>query len=285
MSTRIFLQHQTKYSYDRPVFLSPHLLRLKPAAHAAASVKAYSLNISAPNSLHWQQDPFGNFVARADFDQAVTELKLDVNLLLDISVINPFDFFIDSDAQFFPVIYETQLRKHLAPYLEIVDRGPLMQEWLNNVDKSNKDIISFLVMINQKIYNGIRYTMRMEAGVQTSEETLQTTSGSCRDFAWLLVQVLRNMGLASRFVSGYLIQLSGNFYEQDLPDNVALHAWAEAYIPGAGWIGLDPTGGLLTAECHIPLACTPDAEGAAPVTGNSWVADTVLSYKSSFVTF
>ena len=140
-------------------------------------------------------------------------------------------------------------------------------------------------MINQKIYEGIRYTIRMEAGVQTSEETLQTASGSCRDFAWLLVQVLRHLGLASRFVSGYLIQLNGNFYEQENDDNVALHAWAEAYIPGAGWLGLDPTGGLLTAECHIPLACTPDAEGAAPVTGNSDVADTVLSYKSSFVTF
>lgn len=287
MSTRILIQHQTKYSYDRAVFLSPHLFRLKPAAHARASIETYSLQITpSSHQLHWQQDPFGNFVARVDFHQPVIELIVEVKLLANLTSINPFDFFIDDYAQSFPFEYEAQLKKDLCAYLEVLDTGPLMTQWLNDIDRSTQEVISFLVMVNQTIHERIGYTVRLEPGVQNSEQSLQTALGSCRDSAWLLVQVLRNFGLAARFVSGYLVQL--NTAEDEINKNgdlVSLHAWTEVYIPGAGWIGLDPTGGLLTTENHIPLACTPNPASAAPITGNSDIAETIFSYASSIVRF
>jgi transglutaminase-like putative cysteine protease len=174
----------------------------------------------------------------------------------------------------------------LGTYLEITDKGPLITQWLNDIDRSNGDIMSFLIMVNRKIHEHIAYTTRLEPGVQTSEESLRVSLGSCRDSAWLLVQVLRHLNLAARFVSGYLIQLSTPESEPDhKEDVVSLHAWAEAYIPGAGWIGLDPTGGLLTAESHIPLACTPSPESAAPINGTSEMGNTVFSYTSSIMRF
>lgn len=287
MSTRILVQHQTKYSYDRAVFLSPHLIRLKPAAHALASIETYSLHITpTSHQLRWQQDPFGNFVARVDFHQPVTELIVDVKLLATLNTANPFDFLIDDYAQSYPFEYEAQLKKDLCSYLEVSDTGLLMTQWLNGIDRSTQEVISFLIIVNQKIHEHISYTVRMEPGVQNSEQSLETALGSCRDSAWLLVQVLRNLGLAARFVSGYLVQL--NTTEEGLDKNgdlVSLHAWAEVYIPGAGWIGLDPTGGLLTTESHIPLACTSNPASAAAVTGNSEITDTIFSYTSSILRF
>jgi transglutaminase-like putative cysteine protease len=288
MSNRVLLQHKTKYIYGNSVFLSPQLVRLKPAVHCRTPIEAYSFLVTPANHLiHWQQDPFGNFLARMDFDGAVQELVLEVKLIADLTTINPFDFFVDEYAQFFPFEYEPQIRKYLDPYLEIIDKGPMMMQWLEKVDLSKRGIVDFLVLINQLVYQNITYTSRLQPGVQTSEESLEKALGSCRDSAWLLVQILRNIGLAARFVSGYLVQLSNNSTtsEKIQEDTAALHAWAEVYIPGAGWIGLDPTGGLLAAEGHIPLACTPDPAYAAPVSGTSGVSKTTLTYSTSISRF
>jgi len=282
MGVLVSLYHQTRYQYDHPVSLSTHLFRLKPAAHARNPLEAYALTIKPSNhSLHWQQDPFGNFVARVDFWEPMPELLVEVNIKTNIIPFNPFDFFLDPYAEFYPFAYEAQLKKDLAPYLEIMYAGPHMQQLLSKISRSKQGIINFLVNLNQMIFQDIAYTVRLEPGVLTAEEALAQALGSCRDSAWLLVQVLRHLGLAARFVSGYLVQLTD---KNNIPasgsesDLLALHAWAEVFIPGAGWVGLDATSGLLTGEGHIPLACTPTPTGAAPITGTTEKCETSFTY-------
>ena len=150
--------------------------------------------------------------------------------------------------------------------------GPRLAQFLASISRDKQNTIDFLVALNQRVQHEIRYLVRLEVGVQTTEETLSRASGSCRDTAWLLVQILRNLGLAARFVSGYLIQLKPDIKSLDGPSGAAadftdLHAWTEVYLPGAGWVGLDPTSGLLTGEGHIPLAATPHYRAAAPISG------------------
>jgi uncharacterized protein (DUF2126 family)/transglutaminase-like putative cysteine protease len=273
MSIHVGLTHVTRYKYDRPVTLSPHVVRLRPAPHCRTPVKSYSLRITPEQHfINWQQDPFGNYQARLVFPEQTRELAIEVDLVADMTVINPFDFFLDDAAEHYPFTYDSQVRKELTPYLETEPVGPLLNEWLAGVDRSRKRTVPFLVSINTRLQNDIRYLIRMEPGVQPCEETLRKRNGSCRDTAWLLVQILRNLGLAARFVSGYLVQLTPDVKSLDGPtgpvyDFTDLHAWTEVYIPGAGWVGLDPTSGLFAGEGHIPLACTPEPSTAAPITG------------------
>lgn len=273
MSIRVAIRHHTKYSYDRIVKLFPHVFRLRPAVHSRTPIEAYSFKVKPENHfINWQQDPFGNFMARVVFPEPARELQIDVEVIANLKVINPFDFFVEDYAQKYPFEYEPQLAKELVPYLEIKERGPLLLEWLKKVDRTKRNIVDFLVDVNRQLFNDIEYSIRMEPGVQTCEETLERAIGSCRDSSFLLVQILRHMGLAARFVSGYLVQLKPDVKSLDGPsgpeeDFTDLHAWAEVYVPGAGWIGLDPTSGLFAGEGHIPLACTPDPVSAAPVTG------------------
>lgn len=273
MSIRVALHHKTRYRYDRPIFLSPHVFRLRPAVHSRTPIEAYSLKIRPDNHfINWQQDPFGNFLARVVFPEKVEELSVEVDLIARMTVFNPFDFFVEDYAVESPFQYEPHLLKELAPYLEIAESGPLLEAWLREVDRSDRNTVDFLVDLNRLLWRDIRYSIRMEPGVQTCEETLARNLGSCRDSAWLLVQILRRLGYAARFVSGYLIQLATDVKSLDGPsgpenDFTDLHAWTEVYVPGAGWIGLDPTSGLFAGEGHLPLACTPDPVSAAPVTG------------------
>ncbi len=284
MPIRVFLQHLTRYEYSRPVWLSPHLLRLKPAAHCPAPIEAYSLKVTAArHSLHWQQDPFGNFVARVAFTEPVPALTIAVEMIVTIEGNNPFDFLLEDYAQEFPFAYEPGLKKDLSPYLELDGQGPLLGQWLGETDRSRQGTIDFLVGLNGRVHRDIAYTIRLEEGVQTEEETLALALGSCRDSAWLLVGILRSLGLAARFVSGYWVQLDAEEQTPDGPvvkDLLALHAWAEVYLPGAGWLGLDPTSGLLAGADHLPLACTPSPAGAAPVTGRSEKSETTFTYES-----
>ena len=273
MSIKVAIRHHTRYVYDRDVQLFPHIFRLRPAVHSRTPIEGYSLNIKPDNHfINWQQDPFGNFLARVIFPDKTRELQIDVEVIADLKVINPFDFFVEEYADKFPFKYEEQLAKELVPYLEIKEQGPLLLDWIGTIDRTPRIIVDFLVEVNQALYKHIEYSIRMEPGVQTCEETLTSQVGSCRDSAYLLVQVLRHLGLAARFVSGYLVQLRPDVESLDGPsgphaDFTDLHAWCEVYVPGAGWIGLDPTSGLLASEGHIPLACTPDPVSAAPVTG------------------
>ena len=273
MTIRVALRHHTRYLYDRPVTLSPHVLRLRPAAHSRTPILSYTLKVKPENHfINWQQDPFGNFLARLVFLEKTRELDIDVELVAEMSVINPFDFFVEEYAENCPFTYDDGLLHELTPYLKVRDDGPLLQAFLKQVDRTEKRSIDFLVEINQQVHRAVGYNIRMEPGVQSCEETLEKKTGSCRDSAWLLVQILRHVGLAARFVSGYLAQLAPDEKNLDGPsgpekDFTDLHAWAEVFLPGAGWVGLDPTSGLFAGEGHIPLACTPDPASAAPVTG------------------
>jgi len=273
MAIRVAIRHQTVYRYDKPVTLAPHVFRLRPAAHSRTPIHAYSIKIlPEQHFINWQQDPFGNYLARVVFNEPAAELSVDVELVAEMTVINPFDFFVEEYADLFPFEYDAQLKQELVPYLELREDGPLLGAWLALVDSTHRNVVDFLVDINRRLHEDISYSIRMEPGVQTCEETLAKALGSCRDSAWLLVQILRHLGLAARFVSGYLVQLTADVKSLDGPsgpeaDFTDLHAWAEVYVPGAGWIGLDPTSGLFAGEGHIPLACTPDPVSAAPITG------------------
>lgn len=288
MTIRVALNHQTTYRFDRAVKLWPHEIRLRPAAHSRTPILSYSLNIEpADHFLNWQQDPFGNWVARLVFPEKTKELKVTVDLVADMTVINPFDFFMEEYAEHFPFVYPEALGRELVPYLEKEEATPLLAAWiaLARKDFLNKEMrtIDMLVGINQRVQAAVGYIVRLEAGVQTPEQTLELKRGSCRDSAWLLVQVLRHLGLAARFASGYLIQLKADVKALDGPsgtevDFTDLHAWTEVYIPGAGWIGLDATSGLLAGEGHIPLACTAMPSSAAPVIGATEVCETEFDF-------
>ncbi len=293
MAIRIALNHKTSYRFDRLVNLSPHEVRLRPAPHARTPILSYSLKTQpAQHFINWQQDPYGNYIGRFVFPEKTDYLEFNVDLVADMTVINPFDFFVEKYAEHFPFDYPELLKAELTPYLKNTEAGPLQKAWVAQARATilAKKILTndFLVAINQRLQKEIAYLLRMEPGVQTPEQTLQLASGSCRDTGWLLVQILREMGLAARFVSGYLIQLKADQAALDGPsgtevDFTDLHAWAEVYIPGAGWIGLDPTSGMLASEGHIPLACTAMPSSAAPVTGFSDKAD-VKFYHSMTVT-
>ena len=273
MSIHVALNHLTHYRYDRLVGLSPQIIRLRPAPHCRTRILSYSLKVApADHFINWQQDPQANYLARLVFPDATRELKIEVDLVAEMAVLNPFDFFLEPHAEQFPFKYDSGERRELVPYLVKAPATPLFERYLQGVSRERCRTIDFIVAINRRVAADVKYLIRMEPGVQLPEETLKKRSGSCRDSAALLVQLLRHLGLASRFVSGYLIQLEPDVKALDGPvgashDFTDLHAWCEVYLPGAGWIGLDPTSGLLAGEGHIPLACTPEPSAAAPVSG------------------
>jgi len=274
VTIRVALEHRTTYSFDRLVGIGPHVVRLRPAPHCRTPVTAYSLRVSPERHfVNWQQDPFGNHLARLVFPERARELSIVVDLVADLTVINPFDFFVEESAARYPFAYDATLAADLEPYLRPA-LGPgddTVRDWVAAHRRADVAIVDFLVELNQALRADVAYTVRLEAGVQSPEETLRLRLGSCRDSAWLLVAALRELGLAARFVSGYLVQLVPDV---DAPagmtgDFTDLHAWAEVYVPGAGWIGLDPTSGLFAGEGHIPLSATPHPSSAAPITGST----------------
>jgi uncharacterized protein (DUF2126 family) len=273
MSIHVALSHVTHYRYDRAIMLGPQVVRLRPAPHARTPVLSYSQRVTpAKHFLNWQQDPQSNWLARLVFPEPVRELKIEVDLVAELSVINPFDFFLEPSADNFPFRYEAGLLHELAPYLARGALTPRFKRYLDAVPRVPAPTVDFLVALNLRLSKDIKYLIRMEPGIQTPEETLAGASGSCRDSGWLMVQLLRHLGIAARFVSGYLIQLKPDVKSLDGPsgtelDFTDLHAWCEAYLPGAGWVGLDATSGLFAGEGHIPLACSPEPSSAAPITG------------------
>jgi uncharacterized protein (DUF2126 family)/transglutaminase-like putative cysteine protease len=288
MTIQVGLYHKTSYRFDRPVVVHPHEIRLRPAAHCRTPILSYSLKVKpAGHFVNWQQDAYGNHVARYVFPDATRELSIEVDLTADMTVINPFDFFIEGYAEQYPFAYADRLEGELAPFRTIEPAGPLLQEWMARFRREQLrgglKTVDLLVALNLQVQRDVGYIVRMQPGVYTPEETLELGKGSCRDSAWLLVHILRHFGLAARFVSGYLIQLKPDVKALDGPsgaeaDFTDLHAWAEAYLPGAGWVGLDPTSGLFAGEGHIPLACTAVPASAAPVFGYTDVCEVQFGF-------
>ena len=273
MSIHVALNHVTHYRYDRPINLGPQIIRLRPCAHARTRILSYSMRVvPGEHFINWQQDPQANYLARMVFPEKTSEFRIEVDFVAEMAVHNPFDFFLEPEAETFPFSYPAEQAHELQPYRACLRPTPKFSAYLASIPHEKVRTIDFLVGLNQRLQQDISYTIRMEPGVPTPEETLTKRSGSCRDSAWLLVQVLRHLGLAARFVSGYLIQLAPDIKSLDGPsgtevDFTDLHAWCEVYLPGAGWIGFDPTSGLLAGEGHIPVACSPDPGSAAPVSG------------------
>jgi uncharacterized protein (DUF2126 family)/transglutaminase-like putative cysteine protease len=294
MGIKVALEHRTSYTFDRLVEVFPHIVRLRPAPHSRTPIEAYSLQVEpADHFVNWQQDAFGNFMARLVFPNRARSLTITVGLIADMKVVNPFDFFIEDWAERIGFEYPKALAEDLKPYLRPVDEGAegsgpgdLATEWVRNFAVApNTKTIDFLVALNRAVNADVGYSVRMEPGVQTPDHTLRTGIGSCRDSAWLLVSILRQLGLAARFVSGYLVQLTSDVEALDGPSGPAadftdLHAWAEVYIPGAGWIGLDPTSGLFAGEGHIPLSATPHPDSAAPITGATEPCETTFEFSN-----
>jgi uncharacterized protein (DUF2126 family) len=285
MSIHVALRHRTTYTYDRLVALGPQVVRLRPAPHSRTAVLSYALRVEPKQHfINWQQDPQGNHLARLVFPEKTDRFEVVVDLVADMTVINPFDFFLDPTAETWPFAYDPSLAEEIAPFRKLEPAGPLLKAWLAKVERGGKPrTIDFIVGLNARLQKDIGYIVRLEPGVQTCEETLALAKGSCRDTGWLLVTILRHLGFAARFASGYLIQLVADEKPLDGPegpthDFTDLHAWCEVYLPGAGWIGLDPTSGLLTGEGHIPLACTPEPSSAAPIEGAVEKSEVTFSY-------
>ena len=272
MTIRVALHHRTAYHYDRPITVSPQVVRLRPAPHCRTPITSYSLKVlPEQHFLNWQQDPYGNFLARLVLPEKTNKFVVEVDLIAELTVINPFDFFLEPEANDFPFEYSAAAKTQLHPYLAL-ETSPKLQAFVAGAPRKSVGTVNFLVDLNRYVHEAVSYVIRLEPGVQTCEESLTKQSGSCRDSAWLLVQLVRHLGLAARFVSGYLIQLKPDVAPLEGPagtgiDFTDLHAWVEVFLPGAGWVGLDPTSGLLAGEGHLPLAATPDPESAAPITG------------------
>jgi uncharacterized protein (DUF2126 family)/transglutaminase-like putative cysteine protease len=287
MSIKVALEHRTAYDFARPIAVGPHVVRLRPAPHTRTPIEAYSLEVSPKEHfINWQQDPFGNWLARIVFPEKVSRLEITVGLVADLMVVNPLDFFIESYAERFPFEYEPSLQADLAPYLRPVGDSDGIDAWKSHLPPVPEDgvpTVRFLADLNSAVNRDVAYSVRMEAGVQTPDHTLQSGIGSCRDSAWLLVSILRSYGLAARFVSGYLVQLAPDREALEGPsgptsDFTDLHAWAEVFIPGAGWIGLDATSALFAGEGHIPLSATPHPSSAAPISGKTEPVEVTFSF-------
>jgi transglutaminase-like putative cysteine protease len=287
VSIYVALHHVTHYKYDRPIDLGPQTIRLRPAPHTRTPILSYSLKVKPENHfVNWQQDPQGNWLARYVFPEKATELKIEVDFSAQMTVVNPFDFFVEPYAFAFPFQYTEDLKTELAPYLDNSEPSPQLAAYMKEIPREAESTVNFLVDINAKLQKKIRYIIRMEPGVQTPEETLASGAGSCRDSAWLLIHIFRHLGLAARFVSGYLIQLRPDIDPVEGPREVEadftdLHAWAEVYLPGAGWIGFDVTSGMLTGEGHIPVAATPHYRSAAPISGTAGSANVEFAFEMS----
>ena len=282
MSTRIALTHTIDRRYARRLVLPTHWLRLRPAPHTKAAIEAYSLSVGTePHFLNWVRDPFENHLARLDLPEPVFGLNMAVDIVADLAPANPFDFLTEPYAASFPFEYPEQLQKELTPYLHLPKAGPRLADYLGALDADSAYIIEKLGKLTGNVHRSLAIVGSAQPGAVDLEDVVKRGTASPWEAAWLMAVSLRHLGVAARFTAGYRVVLASeavpiHAWTADAEDSetslwldsASLHAWCEVFLPGAGWIGLDPSAGLFTHEGYIPLTATPDPLRALP-----WVAE------------
>lgn len=261
---KIQIHHRTSYLYAKKVTLGVHQLMMRPREGHALQLQECLIDISPAYRLRWIRDPYENNIGLVDFAGMATELLIDCKFVLSIGEGNPFDFVLAPEAEQYPFFYEHELHSELLPltrniYIRDVEQ---LRRWLEEFWSPGKTIgtLQFLLELNLHIYRSFQYQRRESRGVQTPAETLETKCGSCRDFATLFIEACRTLGIAARFVSGYL-------YSAEISGLMSMHGWSEVYLPGAGWIGFDPSWGVLADAHYIPAAVSRHSEHAPPIAG------------------
>lgn len=267
--------HRTYYNYTNAVILGTHSLLLRPREDYQLLIESFSLKCTPQASLLWHRDVEGNSVAIATFSGETQQLFIESEVILQQYNEAPLDFMVADYALNYPLAYNNEDRFLLSPYMllpEQVTRN-LLNAWIFNVYKSSEAMQTYVLLqkLTAYIYTTLAYKVREEAGVQSPKETLALGSGSCRDFAFLFMEAVKCLGFASRFVSGYL-------YAPLMSAQVgSTHAWAEVYLPGAGWRGFDPTIGDIVGKDHIPVAVSMNPESVPPISGSfAGVAESTL---------
>ena len=263
---RLQIKHVTTYQYAENVILLPHKLLLRPREGHDVRIESAELIISPAHQLQWQRDVYDNAVAEATFTEPGSLLSIGSRVLIQHYNNQPLDFLVADYAVLFPFQYNAAERVDLGPYLSMIyeEDRQILSSWLQQFWHSGQIVETYLLLewINKAIATGFTYQQREDPGVQTPATTLTRSAGSCRDFATLFIDACRLLGLAARFVSGYL-------YSPTLPQGQgATHAWSEVYLPGAGWKGFDSTTGEVVGNDHITVAVSRHPELVPPVSGS-----------------
>lgn len=278
---KLKISHVTRYEYERAVSFSPHLIYLRPRDTALLRVDQFHFNISPDAKVLWTRDSQDNLLARVHFWERAANLNIRAELRVETFDTNPFDFILEPHALTFPFVYDELHAFNLGPYLAppFAETRTALLSWLDaHFTDRPAETVPFLVALNTLVHRSLTYTRRHERGIQPSTTTLRLGSGSCRDYAVLFVELCRTLGIAARFVSGYLHDPS--------PDSAAygaMHAWAEVFLPGAGWKGLDPTHGIFCDDSFVPVAHAAVAESVNPIQGSYYAPDPVPSRLSHTV--
>lgn len=265
---RYKITHQTDYDFSEMAYLLPHTLRLRPREGHELRIESSALDISPPASLRWHRDAEGNSVAIATFNSSARRITIKSEITLQQYNQSPHDFLVADYAVNYPFSYKEEDRVLLSPYMEQSGevKGSRLEGWVKGLLLPNENIQTFalLLRLNQRIYQLLNYRTREEEGVQAAEQTLASGSGSCRDAAALFMAAARQLGFATRFVSGYIYS-EGTAIAHG--QSGATHAWTEVFIPGAGWKGFDPTIGNIVGADHIAVAVARVPESVPPIAG------------------
>ena len=267
--------HRTYYNYSASVTLGEHRLLLRPREDHELRIESFILKSAPEAKTLWHRDVEGNSVAIASFTQQTRQLLIESEVIIQQYNESPLDFIVAHYAITFPFEYKSEDKFLLSPYMQLPNRETreLLNSMIYNVYKTSEQIQTYTLLqrLSSHIYQTFSYTVREAPGVQSVEQTLRLGSGSCRDFALLFMETVKCLGLASRFVSGYL-------YAPLMSAQIgSTHAWAEVYLPGGGWKGFDPTIGDIAGADHIPVAVSRLADAVAPISGSyAGVADSTL---------
>ena len=258
----ISVEHSTVYRYNSAVHLEPHTFRLRPRMTTTQLLLSFDLRIvPAPAGATESLDQDGNLALHAWFNTPAFELNVTSRYRVELLRDNPFDFTLPTGSQRLPLWYTPTLAESLSAYRNDLNVSDPVKQYAKSLAADAQwDVMSFLTALNRHIFYNFQHVTRPEGPARPSDETLNLRQGSCRDLAVLFCDVCRVMGVAARFVSGYECASAGQH-------DSSMHAWAEVYLPAAGWRGYDPSRGLAVADGHVAVAAAFDADLAAPISG------------------